>query len=167
MKHRFWLAVVALTLASSPALALPCLSKGQAVKRTDSPSYRVVDGQRCWYVVDYVPSKAEFVQPKRKEVVRHADRPKMVPRADKTTPAVASAPVVVQPPQAEEPAQEPSAEWLLADRSQAIEALCGNPCRVAGASPSVRVQDAFEGLMVMMLFDRRSATAWRAALVGP
>lgn len=165
----FWGAVagaVALALAwASPASALSCLTKAQALKKIESPGYRVVDGQRCWYVVDYVPDKAEFAQPKRrKEVVSHVSRQR--PGPDKATPAVARAPVVVQPPQASEPAWEPSAEWYVADRSQAIEALCGTPCRV-GSTSAARVQDAFEGLLALIAFDRRSATSWRAALVGP
>lgn len=160
---QFLFAAVALALTATPALALPCLSKAQAIARDDGPRYRLVDGQRCWYVVDRVPTKTEFTRAKRKEVVRRADRSKVGPRPHKTAPAVARAPVA-QPPRAEP--EEPSAEWLAADRSQAIEALCGDPCRVGGTT-SERVRDAFDGLLALMMFDQRSASSWRAALVGP
>lgn len=164
MRHRFWFAVIALTLATSPALALPCLSKDQALRRGESPRYRVVDGQRCWFAGERRPSKDEFTVTKRKEVVRHVPRPRVGPNPHKATPAVASIPV--QPPQAD--AWEPSAEWYMADRRDAIKALCGDPCRVGYPSPSTRVRDAFDGLLALILFDQRSVSSWRAAMVvGP
>jgi hypothetical protein len=157
MKHRFWFLVIALTLVTSPALALPCLGKLER----GADHYRLVNGTKCWYVGERVPSKSEFTM-KRKEVVRRDDRSKMGPRPDNATPAVA----LVAPPQAV-PAEvwEPSAEWFMADRRDAIAALCGNPCRVGYASPSGRVQDAFDNLMALIIFDPRQATAWRSALV--
>jgi hypothetical protein len=61
---------------------------------------------------------------------------------------------------------EPSAEWYMADRRDVIAALCGDPCRVGQPSPASRIQNAFDGLLALIVFDQRSVSAWRAAMVG-
>lgn len=167
-RHSFWFLLITLTLVTSPALALPCLGK---LERGAS-HYRVVDGVKCWYVGDRVPSKAEFT--KRKEIV---DRSRLAPlTAEKITPPVTRAKTVSapapMPPAAAMAMVEPGgpwvppAEWFTADRTDVIDALCGTPCRVGYPSPAHHVQDVFDSLLMMMIFDRRQASAWRAALIG-
>lgn len=169
-RHSFWFLLITLTLATSPAIALPCLSKGDALRRAVNPHYRIVDGQRCWYVVDYVPSKAEFIQPKRKEVV---DRARLAPLTEEKAAAPVARAQVVRPPVQLPPAVAeevwvPPAEWFLVDREAVIDALCGTSCLVVEPEPppAYRIQDAFDGLRAMIMFDRRGAESWRAALVG-
>lgn len=163
-RHSFWFLLITLTLATSPAIALPCLSKADALRRGENPHYRLVNGERCWYVGRSRPSKEAFVPTKRKEVV---DRARLAPLTDKTPPAVARAQVKLPPAPVVEKEWVPPAEWFAVDRDAAIDALCGTPCIVRSPEPPpvTRIRDVFDELLTLMMFDRRRADTWRAALV--
>jgi len=90
----------------------------------------------------------------------------MVSQPNMTLPAVAIVPVQL-PPAASTEQWVPPAEWFMVDRRDVIAALCGTPCRVGYTSPAGRVQNAFDSLMALIIFDQREVSAWRAALVGP
>lgn len=60
---RLALAILALIVMSDAAVAIPCLTKSQAMDRGDHPRYREVNGRRCWYV-GRTPRKSEFTMVK-------------------------------------------------------------------------------------------------------
>jgi hypothetical protein len=138
--------ITALAIAfATQAQALPCLGKLER----GAASYRVVDGVKCWYVGERVPSKSEFSKPKRKEVVRSESRRRVVSSSTDSAPPAEATTAQAEPPQAED-------AWMAAERPAILfEALCGDRCdelngKDAGQAPTPaeRVADAFKHLTV-------------------
>jgi hypothetical protein len=76
------LAICLCTVVAAPAAALPCLTKAQAIAKSDTARYRFVNGQRCWYTGARTPAKSEFTVDKRS-----------APAVKRSAPAVKSKPV--------------------------------------------------------------------------
>jgi hypothetical protein len=152
------LALILYCLGASHALALPCLGKLER----GADHYRIVHGTRCWYVGEEVPDKSEFARPKRKETLRetvpHRRQSAASPGAASLRPRLAAqdsadVPNVVASDGALPFPQAQADEWLAADRTDAMAALCGGPCPdLSGAEeppPAIaRIQEAFEALTV-------------------
>jgi hypothetical protein len=130
------IAVVIGLCVTTCAHALPCLGKLEH----GADRYRIVDGQRCWYIVgERVPEKTRFTKPKRKEVVRRAEPNRAV---HKTVPAAAKSMAEFVP--AKDDADD---AWLEMKRLQGRDALCGGiDAACPDFSAAEHVRESFDAL---------------------
>lgn len=68
MFARALFASLLLIAIASPAVALPCLTKAEAIKTGEHAHYRLVQGVRCWYTGPRQEKSAFVVTPAKARV---------------------------------------------------------------------------------------------------